>query len=716
MAIVAGAGARGRGAVGAVYTAAVLRVAVGQGEGQTAEALAAAVIEPCRAQLGGVAPSAGILYVAADVDVAVMAAVVASVAAAFPGIALIGGSTAGDLSSAFGFSEDSATLIVFAGDGLALRAGLGEGLAADPARAVASALAMAGVEQEAPALCVALVDAGSGRSELAVAALAQGLPATPLVGGTLAYPWGSSREVAVFFGDRVLTDAVAVLAFAGPIAASIQVHNGWRPVGPRQVVSESRGREVLRIGERSALDFYRHYLGDHLRPAFEFPLAIYADGGERFVLRVPQSYDAASGSVLYSATVPEGAEVQLTEYVRGEVMAGTEASAAATRGGLGEAPPAFALVISCASRKQVLGTRIAEEVAIVRRALPQVPFAGFYAFGEVAPLAVGGRAHYHNSTLVIALIGVRGGEVPTEPMDMSEWAGSKELARAPAPPTVEALARKLVRSERYRARLEETKELQTTMLRTIGAEIEAARVQIASQNDELRRLYGELAREQQKSEELLLNILPRDVAAELKRTGRVEPVFYESVSVLFTDFQGFTRIASALSPSALIHELDRHFSAFDAIIERHGLEKLKTIGDAYMCAAGIPTPRADHALLAARAAWDMQAYMRASVAEQEARGEPCWRLRIGIHSGPLMAGVIGHKKFAYDIWGDTVNVASRLESTGEPGRINVSAATAALIRGEFACEARGRIAIKNAGEIDMFFASRRGDVAGASVV
>ncbi|MEZ4453995.1 MAG: adenylate/guanylate cyclase domain-containing protein, partial [Nannocystaceae bacterium] len=158
-----------------------------------------------------------------------------------------------------------------------------------------------------------------------------------------------------------------------------------------------------------------------------------------------------------------------------------------------------------------------------------------------------------------------------------------------------------------------------------------------------------------------------------------------------------------------LRELDFYFTGFDAIIERFGLEKLKTIGDAYMCAGGIPAPRPTHAIDAVGAAVAMQAWMEDVARAREAACAAPWRLRIGVHSGPLMAGVIGHKKFAYDIWGDTVNLASRLESTGEPGRVNISAATHALVRERFHCERRGRIKAKNAGEIDMYFVSRPRD-------
>ena len=666
----------------------MLKVAVGQCEGGEPEAVAASVIEACRRQLDGAAPQAGILYMAASFD---PAPIVRAVAAAFPGVALIGGTTAGDLSSALGFSEDSVTLTLFAGDALRFTAGVGEGLAGDPAGAVRAALANAGPE---PVLCLALLDPAAGTSELAVRALTEALPGTAILGGALGSPWNTNLRASVFFGERVLRDAIVLLCFHGRARCALQIHNGWRPVGPRQTVTAGVGRVVERIGERTAVGFHQHYLGEHLRPAFEFPLAVFAEDDERFYLRVPRTYDASDGTVMYSGDVPVGSQVQLTEYVRSDAITGTEAAVAGAVRALGE-PPAFALVFSCASRKLVFGTQIACEDAILRERLQGAPYVGFYAFGEVAPLRQGGPAYYHNSTMITAVIAVDGPK--DRPVQTCTPTG------CPAPTDARSLAAKLRRSESYRARLEDSKEQQTAMLRTIGAEIEAARRRIAAQNEELVRLNAELIREQEKSEALLLNILPRDVAEELKRVGRVDPVFYPSASVLFTDFQDFTRIAASISPAELIRELDFYFTAFDAIIERHGLEKLKTIGDAYMCAGGLPTPSRTHGLDAVTAAWEIQAFMREVVAAKTAAGEPCWRLRIGIHTGPLMAGVIGHKKFAYDIWGDTVNLASRLESTGEAGRVNISATTHALVKDAFLCEHRGKIRAKNAAELDMFF-------------
>ncbi|HNN80138.1 MAG TPA: adenylate/guanylate cyclase domain-containing protein, partial [Leptospiraceae bacterium] len=213
----------------------------------------------------------------------------------------------------------------------------------------------------------------------------------------------------------------------------------------------------------------------------------------------------------------------------------------------------------------------------------------------------------------------------------------------------------------------------------------------------------EAEKERDKSERLLLNILPRQVAKELKEKGFSAPVYFESATVLFTDFKGFTQIAETMSPVDLVKELDSCFGQFDKVTERYGLEKLKTIGDSYMCAGGIPKANKTHAIDAILAALEIQNFMNQMKEIKEIIGAPYWELRLGIHTGPLIAGVIGEKKFAYDVWGDAVNTASRMESSGTPGKINISQSTYELIKDFFSCELRGKIQAKNKGEINMYF-------------
>jgi len=201
----------------------------------------------------------------------------------------------------------------------------------------------------------------------------------------------------------------------------------------------------------------------------------------------------------------------------------------------------------------------------------------------------------------------------------------------------------------------------------------------------------------------LLNILPAEVSKELQLTGAATPRFYESVTVLFTDFKGFTTIADSLSPQQVVAELSECFTTFDDITEKHGLEKIKTIGDAYMCAGGIPVSNTVHPVNMIKAAFEIASYMRYKNEQRILNGFVPWEVRIGIHTGPLVAGVVGKRKYAYDIWGSTVNIASRMESNGEPGQINISKATYNLVKDEFECHYRGKIYAKNVGEIDMYF-------------
>lgn len=204
-------------------------------------------------------------------------------------------------------------------------------------------------------------------------------------------------------------------------------------------------------------------------------------------------------------------------------------------------------------------------------------------------------------------------------------------------------------------------------------------------------------------ESLLLNILPEEVAAELQRDGHATPMYYESVSILFTDFKGFSTIAEGMSPRDLVTELNEYFSEFDDIIEKYQLEKIKTIGDAYMCAGGIPTANEVHPVNIVRAALDIQAFMIQKNERRSKLGLETWELRIGIHTGPVVAGVVGRKKYAYDIWGNAVNIASRMESNGQPGKVNISAATFGFVKEHFNCTYRGKIEAKNIGIIDMYF-------------
>lgn len=222
------------------------------------------------------------------------------------------------------------------------------------------------------------------------------------------------------------------------------------------------------------------------------------------------------------------------------------------------------------------------------------------------------------------------------------------------------------------------------------------------------RLKNEIIeQEQKKSERLLLNILPAVVANELKVNGVAAAKRHEHATVFFSDFKNFSKIAKSLSPEKLVSQLDFHFKAFDKIIEKYNIEKIKTIGDAYMCVSGLPDKNPNNALEIINAALEIQAFLNDLKKEKTKKGEPFFEARIGVHTGPLVAGVVGSKKFAYDVWGDTVNIAARLESQGEVGKVNISHSTYKLVRGKYHLTPRGKIPIKNRGEIEMYFAEAK---------
>jgi class 3 adenylate cyclase/FixJ family two-component response regulator len=212
----------------------------------------------------------------------------------------------------------------------------------------------------------------------------------------------------------------------------------------------------------------------------------------------------------------------------------------------------------------------------------------------------------------------------------------------------------------------------------------------------------ELQEEKNKSDKLLLNILPADTANELKLNGFAKPKHFDKVTVLFTDFKNFTSISEKLTADELVEEINFCYSNFDRIITKYGIEKIKTIGDSYMCVGGLDGD--DNAVVnTVKAAIEIRDFMEVEKSRRMNKGEFYFDIRIGLHTGPVIAGIVGIKKFAYDIWGNTVNIASRMESAGESGKINVSGETYELIKNSFECEYRGKVMAKNKGDIDMYF-------------
>jgi class 3 adenylate cyclase len=235
----------------------------------------------------------------------------------------------------------------------------------------------------------------------------------------------------------------------------------------------------------------------------------------------------------------------------------------------------------------------------------------------------------------------------------------------------------------------------------IGASLEKKRLRDEQKRKtaELEKAIDDAESQRRESELLLRNILPAQIADELRARGQVEPRYFEDVTILFSDFVGFTHATENLAAEDLVNLLHTYFTAFDRIVGRYGLEKLKTIGDSYMLAGGLPERNPSHPVDAVMAAFEM-----VKAVEELSTEEAPWKVRIGIHTGPVIAGVVGIKKFAFDVWGESVNFSSRMESSSTPNRINISARTYSRVKDFFDCENRGQVSTKEGKPYDMYFA------------
>ncbi len=253
--------------------------------------------------------------------------------------------------------------------------------------------------------------------------------------------------------------------------------------------------------------------------------------------------------------------------------------------------------------------------------------------------------------------------------------------------------------------------IETVMLRRNNKELihelqehnEQLEQKVKQRTKEIERQKEIIETAKAQSDSLLLNILPDEIAEELKKFGKSYARKHDQVSILFSDIKGFTSIAEKLTPVKLVTQLDEMFGAFDNIIAKYGMEKIKTIGDAYMCASGLPQADPENAVKAVSAALDMQHFIKEFGMANKIQNLPVFEIRIGIHTGPLVAGVVGLKKFAYDIWGDAVNLASQMEQHSEAGKVNISGETHSRVKEFFNCTYRGKIEAKSKGEVDMYF-------------
>ena len=253
---------------------------------------------------------------------------------------------------------------------------------------------------------------------------------------------------------------------------------------------------------------------------------------------------------------------------------------------------------------------------------------------------------------------------------------------------------------------EERLEAKNESLITLTEHLESTNLLLKNHRAEIEKQKEFIEAQKKKSDELLLNILPFEIAEQLKKKGFAKSKQYKLVTILFTDFKNFSKLTEIFDSQELIRELNVYFQQFDEIIGDHYIEKIKTIGDAYMCAGGLPLRNKSNPIDVTLAGLRIQQFMKDYAEEKRKNNEPVWQLRLGIHTGDVIAGVIGKKKFAYDIWGDAVNKASRMEQAGEVEKVNVSGNTYEYIKDYFDCTFRGKIEVKNNIELEMYFVNR----------
>ncbi len=468
----------------------MIRVGLGQAEGIDTQRVVERVIASCESGMGGRNPGAGIVFAGSGFDHPYM---LNRINDAFPRMELIGCTTAGDFSSAHGFSDDAVTLMTIASDEIRFGAGVGRGLGEDHENAVWSAVETARGKLRAPAsLCLAFPDGWSLTPGPVIKALGAALGADcPVFGGAAGDQGAEELEVSQFYGREVLKDAIPVLLISDPVRYAFSIANSWRPVGKRATVTRARERVVYKIGDQATVDFYRHYLGPHDEPAREFVLAVYETGRDGFYIHAPMEY-RDDGGVTFTGVIPEGAEVQLTEAIRDALLQDTFTTTQQLNSAARDWEPALALAFSCGFRKEILGTGAGRELEILQNHLtPHLPISGFYSFGEIGPLAPGGESMAHCATLITLLIGP--GEGATDG-DETSGRGRAIPGERGAPPVEEDLEsqnlflkRKLQRSDAYRRRLEDIKDYNSRMHRTFMEEIDAARREIQEKEAALRK-------------------------------------------------------------------------------------------------------------------------------------------------------------------------------------------------------------------------------------
>ena len=640
--------------------------------GAETERAADELISLLQSRLCGMMPKAAIAFIGSRFDETVL---VVKLEAAFPGIAVVGTTVSGMYADEFGFGEDCLQATVIGGEGVDATA-LFESERAEKGSLSSQIAEKYAASAQPPGLAISLI-ASSARNKLQIIESIERVLENrcPLVGAVAGRTAADRAETRVFGGSDSGRPIASLLILSGPFEVVVKTGRSWEPVGVVSLVNEAEGNTVKKIDGMPALDYFQLHLGEHRKPAPEFPLAVFDTKPDtEFRLHPTTRYDFDTRFVDTSPPIPTGSIVRISEATQDHII--QQAVMCAEQFRLGPARPEMVgvLCFSCNIRKGMLGTGAGLELDALRNVLGNdVPVAGLFGFGEIGPSLSAGKCALFGATLVAVAIYSN---------DCRSTSRKSVGVQAPVRAVTDSDALNRIRLERanyYRADLEQIQRTQAALLRSVNRRVES--------------LNRALIDEKQKSETLLLNILPEEIAGRLKDKSATIADRFENVTVLFSDIVGFTRLSQGVPPEELVGLLNEIVFRFDQICKEEGVEKIKTIGDAYMAAAGVPVPAEDHAVRATQVALRMLEVVRGLPKVPERSID----IRIGLHSGPVVAGVIGRHKYAYDLWGDTVNTAARMESHGAPGRIQVSATTHSLIKHRFSMEPAGAKEIKGKG-------------------
>lgn len=456
--------------------------------------------------------------------------------------------------------------------------------------------------------------------------------------------------------------------------------SGWRAIGTAKQITRSSGNTVYEIDHLPATEFYHKYFkvspdqDDELVAVMEYPLQLTLEDG-RTVMRTPIQLDGDNQAVVYGGEIPRGSRVHFCSPNIVETIRLTIDELREFRRRNRDSSEGAILLFDCAIRSQSFGSYMQKEIRVIRD-LWGLPLAGFSSWGEIGNPA-GEKCGFHNTTISLVVLRPRLSGEEAEPgtgLNLPDLP-DEDFLESDSESTPESLRRQI-------------KELrkQKTMLSHF----------LHLTSEDLDRANRELDRERKKSDVLLLNILPEPVAARLKGGEKNIADEFAAVTVLFADLAGFTQMAAAAPAAEIVRIINKLFTQFDHLCQRFGVEKIKTIGDAYMAVAGLPQPVDDHAARAFRLA---RAMVRIIPRFNKKYGTELG-IRIGLHSGPVVAGVIGKNKFIYDLWGDTVNTASRMESHGLAGAVQLSGKTREYLPRIEGLEPRGVVQVKGKGEME----------------